>query len=448
MQNVDVVIIGAGQAGLAMSRCLGAEGIAHVLLERGRIAERWCSERWDSLRTLTPNWQTRLPGHHYRGDDPHGFMASGEVAEYLGDYARRSSAPVLEQTLVSSVRRDDGGFVIATQRGRWHARAVVIATGECGVPRVPDLADNLSTRIHQLPSKHYRRPGQLPAGGVLVVGASASGAQLADELRSAGRDVTLAVGTHARVPRSYRGRDIMAWLDAMGALSRPIDSTRRERAAQQPSFQLVGRPAARAVDLPALRARGVRLCGRVTAIEATRVQLANDLPRTTADAQQRMVRLLERIDDFADARALGTTPDRPGPFTVTSQDTEVLDLQQRGISTVLWATGFRPHLPWLHVPVLDRRGGLQHQGGITPVGGLYAIGLRAMRTAGSTFIDGVGADARALTPHIAGWLAATARPSATGRASRTEDRDSRFGGDSGADTADPASTRAMPADSA
>src|SRR5215212_4602563 len=216
MKSTDVVIVGAGQAGLAMSRCLAAAGVDHVVLERRDIAERWRSERWDSLRLLTPNWLTRLPGWRYEGPDPNGFMTMPEVVRFLGDYAKSFSSPVHANTTVQSITSHEGGYRVATDAGVWTARSVVVATGHCDRPLVPAAASRLSTRVHQLTPPEYRRPEDLPEGGVLVVGASASGVQIAEELRRSGREVVLAVGRHVRVPRRYRGRDIMWWLDRAG----------------------------------------------------------------------------------------------------------------------------------------------------------------------------------------------------------------------------------------
>ncbi|HMK11975.1 MAG TPA: NAD(P)-binding domain-containing protein, partial [Acidimicrobiales bacterium] len=204
MRSTEALVIGAGQAGLAMSRSLSDEGIDHVVIERGRLAERWRSERWDSLRLLTPNWATRLPGAEYRGDDPQGFMTAAELVRYFESYARGFDAPVHEGTSVESVTRTDGGFDVLTSDGGRRARNVVIATGWNDQPRVPSVASDLPRAIEQLTPSSYRNPAQVAEGGVLVVGASSSGAQIADELARAGRDVTLAVGRHTRLPRRYR----------------------------------------------------------------------------------------------------------------------------------------------------------------------------------------------------------------------------------------------------
>jgi putative flavoprotein involved in K+ transport len=397
MRRTDVVVIGGGQAGLAMSACLSARGLDHVVLERGRVGERWRSERWDSLRLLTPNWQSRLPGWSYRGPDPDGYMTSRQVARHLDAYARAIAAPVHAGTTVRRVDRALGGYRVVTDGGKWWAPSVVIATGMCDVPHVPPFAGALA--VHQLVPTAYRRPGDLPAGGVLVVGASATGVQLADELQRSGRPTTLAVGRHVRLPRTYRGRDIMAWLDEAGILDERIeDAPDPERARRQPSFQLVGRADRATLDLPALAAAGVRLVGRVVGATGGRVELAGDLADTTRAADARLARLLDRIDAFAGGRG-----ERPAPFVAGAAPAE-LDLAAEGITTVLWCTGYRRSYPWLAVPVLDDRGEIRHDRGITPAPGLVVLGLQFMRRRKSSFIDGVGADAEELADHLAARL--------------------------------------------
>ena len=402
-KRTDTVIIGGGQAGLAMSRCLADRAIGHVVLERGRVAERWRSERWDSLRLLTPSWQSRLPGQSYEGSDPNGYMTMPEVVDYLDRYAL--GAPVETGTTVVAVEPAPSGYRIRTDRGTWEAENVVMATGYCDVPHVPGIAGGLTSQIRQLVPSSYRNPGQLPEGGVLVVGASSSGLQLADEIHASGRPVTLAVGRHTRIPRSYRGKDILWWLDTMGVLDEAAnDVFDIEVSRRQPSLQLVGRPDHRSVDLPLLQGRGVRLAGRATAMDGYRVSFADDLIANTVAADARLARLLQRIDGYVDRAGLAAEAREAEPFVPfhwpEAAPTEI-DLQAEGIRTVLWATGFRRHYPWLKVPVLDHNGEIRHSGGVTPSPGLYVMGHYFLRRRKSSFIDGVGDDARDLAEHIA-----------------------------------------------
>ena len=407
MKRTDVVVVGGGQAGLAASSCLQARGMDHVVLERGRIAERWRSERWDSLRLLTPRWQSRLPGFSYRGPDPDGFMSRREVIGYLEAYARSFAAPVEEGVAVLAVERDGDGYRVTADRGEWRAESVIVATGHCDRPHVPALAAELPSDVVQLVPTRYRNPDALPAGGVLVVGASATGIQLADEIHRSGRPVTLAVGRHVRLPRSYRGRDVMAWLDATGFLDEGAEAVADlEAARRQPSLQLVGRLDRRTLDLGVLLDAGVRLVGRVTAVEGARVLFAEDLAETAAAAERRLARLLGRIDAYV-ARSGQTAvppaeplrPIAPPPAPAT------IDLRAEGIRTVMWATGYRRSYPWLRVPVLDGRGEIRHVGGITPAPGLYVLGLQFLRRRNSSFLDGVGEDAAALVDHLVRRLA-------------------------------------------
>jgi putative flavoprotein involved in K+ transport len=397
-----------------MSRCLRDRGLEHVVLERGRVAERWRRERWDSLRLLTPNWHSRLPGWRYTGPDPDGYMSMPEVIDYLEGYARSFTAPVEEGTHVQAVTALSSGYRVTTSRGLWTAPNVVIATGHCDLPRVPAFAAELPADILQVTPNQYRNPGRLPAGGVLVVGASATGVQLAEEIHTSGRPVTLAVGRHTRMPRRYRGRDILWWLDALGAFEETIAELKDPvRSRQQPSLQLVGRPDHATLDLPRLESQGVRLVGRGLGVSGRRLILADDLVAHTAAADAKLAKLIARIDAFVvESGWEGTVePAEPfEPFLWPAPAPTELDLDAAGIRTVIWATGFRRSYPWLQVDVLDPQGEIRHQGGITPASGLYALGLLFLRRRNSNFIDGVGKDAAALADHIA------ARRPGTGRA--------------------------------
>jgi len=408
MKRTNTIIIGGGQAGLAMSRCLTSRGVEHVVLERGRVAERWRSERWDSLRLLTPRWQSRLPGWSYHGPDADGYMSVPEVVGYLDAYARSFDAPVRTATTVQSVERLGEGFRVVTDRGTWQAANVVIATGQCDKPLVPQAAGGLPEEIEQVVPSGYRNPGQLAKGGVLVVGASSTGVQLADEIHRSGRPVTLAVGRHTRLPRIYRGRDILWWLDAMGIFNERFDRVPDLQASRrQPSLQLVGRPDRRTLDLAVLRKAGVRLVGRLREARGRRVLFESDLSATLAAADEKLRRILGRIDEFVLREGMESevAPPEPIPAIHAPGAPQSLDLSACGIRTVLWATGYRRSYPWLKVPVLDERGEIRHEGGITPEPGLYVLGLQFLRRRKSSFIDGAGPDAADLAGHILERLA-------------------------------------------
>lgn len=409
MPRTSVVIIGAGQAGLAMSHCLSARRIDHVVIERGAVGERWRRHGWDSLRLLTPNWMTRLPGFAYSGDDPDGFMATGELVTLLEQYAEASRAPLEDRTTVHRLEPWNEGLRVATNRGAWLAPAVVIATGYCDRPAVPPVSTGLASAIDQLTPEHYRNPDQLAPGGVLIVGASATGVQLAEEIQRSGRQVVLAVGRHTRLPRTYRGRDILWWLDRLSVLSQDASSVHDVAVSRaQPSLQLVGRPDHSTVDLAVLRALGVRLAGRLAGVDRTRVRFADDLISTTAAADIKMATVLMRINDYISRQ--GVDAEDAAPFvpswSLREQELLALDLRAERIDTVIWATGYRREYPWLHVPVLDARGEIVHNGGITPYPGLYVLGMNFQRRRNSSFIDGVGGDAQFLAQQLAGQLSA------------------------------------------
>jgi putative flavoprotein involved in K+ transport len=405
MATTDTIVIGAGQAGLAISRYLADRGVDHVVLERGRVAERWRSERWDSLRLLTPNWMTRLPGWTHGGVDPHGFMTAAELVSSFERYA--AGAPIEEESAVQTLRLDGEVYDASTTGGRWRAPRVVIATGWCDRPAVPAVAHHLPGDIHQLAPMTYRNPSSVPAGGVLVVGASATGVQLADELRRAGRDVVLAVGRHSRLPRRYRGMDIFWWLQRIGSRDRSIDEMPDPvDARNEPSPQLVGDRDGRPVDLGTLQDTGVQLTGRLTGITDHHVTFGDDLPHTAAIADRRMRRVLAEIDRHIDRSGLADevlgpepiAPARPAPAA------DRLDLRARGITTVLWATGHRRTYPWLHVPVLDRYGEIRQRGGVTPLPGLYVLGQHFQHHRNSDGLDGVGRDAELIADHLTSAL--------------------------------------------
>lgn len=412
MGRTGTLIVGAGQAGLAMSRCLSDRGEDNVILERGRIGERWRSERWESLSLLTPNWQSRLPGWSYQGDDPEGFMTMAEIVRYFEGYAQSFDAPVIDETTVYSVTESVDGFRSITDAGEWSSKRVVIATGQCGVPKIPAMAAGTSSQIRQIHASQYRRPSSLPDGGVLVIGAGASGVQLADELTRSGREVTLAVGSHSRLPRTHRGIDSMWWLDQMGVFDKSIDDMRDPDAAPMtPSLQIVGSSPPRDVNLPALQAAGIELVGRVKSIDGTRIGLADDLATTTAKSDASLQHLLGRIDQYIEANGFETEVreavelERVDPSGAATS----LDLGTAGISTVIWATGYGRSYPWLNVPVLDERSEIIHRKGVTPVDGIYVLGLNFLSQRNSNFIDGVRHDAERLAALITADAGTSAR---------------------------------------
>jgi putative flavoprotein involved in K+ transport len=407
-------VIGAGHAGLAASRLLSERSIDHVVLERGDVANSWRHERWDSLRLLTPNWQSRLPGWRYEGPDPDGYMTMNEVVAFISEFARVAAAPVRTNTNVRSVtRQEDGeGYLVATSGGAIWCRCVVIASGACNLPSVPALSAAIPSSIEQITPLSYRNPNQLPEGGVLVVGPSATGVQLAAEIHRSGRPVTLSVGEHVRLPRTYRGRDVLWWMDAAGVWDQRYDAIDDiTRARKLPSPQLVGTPERTTLDLNALGAMGIGLVGRLAAVRDGRAMFSGALRNMFALADLKMERLLDSFDAWARENGRDADvadPERFEPTRVPESSRLQIDLRDGGIRSIVWATGFRPDYSWLHVPVVNEKGYLRHDGGIVEAPGMYALGLPVLRRRKSSFIHGIEDDARELMDHLAGYLANTA----------------------------------------
>jgi len=426
MPEVTVVVVGAGPAGLAVSHELGLRGVDHVVLDRGRIAESWRSRRWDSLRLLSPAWATRLPGLP-PPVEPDAFPTAQALVTTLERYAAGLAVPVVEHAEVLSMRGCGDRYRVVSTAGSWTAGAVVLASGDAAIPAVPAAASGLPSHVHQVTPDAYRRPDQLPEGGVLVVGASASGVQLADELATAGRDVVLAVGRHTRMVRSHRGVDVYRWMEQLGRLDSRLDTVADPaQAMREPSMQLAGHAAAehaRDLSLPALASRGVRLTGRLTGIHDGKVTFADDLHHTTALADARLAGFLRRVDDHVLAHGLdGVVSDAnppPPPLPPTHASTR-LSLAGNDIRTVLWATGHRPSHPWLHLPVLDVTGRVVQRDGRTPAAGLYVVGQRWQSTRSSSFLAGMGEDARSVVSQLVRRLAGSPATRSTIRHTREE----------------------------
>ena len=414
MRNISAVVIGAGHAGLAMSRGLAERSVDHVVVERGEVANTWKTERWDSLRLLTPNWQCRLPGHSYAGDDPDGFMAVPEVVEFIESYASVINAPIETQTTVTSVTATVAGYTVATERGNWSTQAVVLASGGFNLAQVPAVAEQVPADLTQITPTEYRGPDQLEDGGVLVVGASATGIQLADEIHRSGRDVTVAVGEHVRMPRMYRGHDVQWWMDRAGLNDERYDDVDDlVRARNVPSPQLVGTVDRVTLDLNTLSATGVKLVGRFGGMHDGQAQFSGSLRNVCALADLKLGRLLGRFDEWA--VEAGVDGDLPVPERLPATEVEddpplLLDLEAQRIRTIVWATGFRPDYSWLGVPVLDRKGQVRHDGGVvTHAPGMYLIGLTFLRRRKSSFIHGAGDDAHDLSEHLSAYLSQSAK---------------------------------------
>jgi putative flavoprotein involved in K+ transport len=410
--HFPVVVVGGGQAGLSMSYCLRRRNIDHVVLERHRVGHEWRDRRWDSFCLVTPNWQCRLPGFPYRGGDPDGFMSGAEVVRYLEEYAASFDPPVAEGVAVTRLAGDPGGrFEIDTDRGRLTADQVVVATGPYQVPAIPRPAERLAERpadsLVQIHSSHYRDPGRLPPGEVLVVGSGQSGCQIAEDLHLAGRRVHLSVGGAPRIARRYRGRDVVAWLDLMGYYERGIDEfDDHDGIRGRANHYVSGRDGGHDIDLRAFAQDGMRLYGRLAGVERGTLRFAPDLGRNLDHADAVSEAVKDSIDAFIAANGIAA-PDEPRytPVWAPAEEPGELDLTNAGITSVIWCTGFRRDYRWVRMPVFDGTGYPVHERGVTTCSGLYFLGLPWLYTWGSGRFCGVGADAEHLARHVAGTSA-------------------------------------------
>lgn len=399
----EVVVVGAGQAGVAMSEHLTNAGISHVVLERDRIAERWRTERWDSLVANGPAWHDRFPNLDFEGFDPDAFVPKEAVADYFEAYAKKFKAPIRTGVEVKSVTRlsTDSGFKVETSDGEILAKYVVAATGPFQKPAIPPVVPESAT-IHQLHSSDYHNPAQLPEGGVIVVGAGSSGVQIAADLRNSGRDVYLSVGEHDRPPRRYRGRDNVWWLGVLGKW----DLATPPAGAEHVTIAVSGFDGGRTVDFRDLAGSGITLLGLTTSYENGVLKFADDLARNITRGDTNFLSVLNEADEFieqnnldlpleSEAHILGPMPD------AAVNPIRELDLAQVGITTILWATGYSLDYTWLQVPgAINDLGKPAHQRGVSSAHGIYFLGLPWLSRRGSAFIWGVWHDAKFLADQI------------------------------------------------
>ena len=401
-ENQDTVIVGGGQAGLALSAVLQQHGREHVVLERRRVGERWRTERWESLRFQFPNWAVQLPGYAYSGDDPDGFAHWREILRVIEDYAASTRAPVREHTEVTDLRTDDEGFVLTVSDGTIHARRVVVATGPFQRPRVPQLSESVAPSVLQIDPTRYRRPEDVPDGAVLVVGSGASGCQIGDELLRSGRTVYLSVSRHRRVPRRFRGKDVYWWLERLGRFAQTIDSFPDRQ--WPPSTVVTGVGGGYDVNVREMTAAGIRVLGRVVGASDGTLAVARNANQVLDEADAAFAGFLAAAREFAAANAdVELTEEEPTPpagLPSAVAELESLDLRRENVSAIVWATGYDYDYDWVRIPVFDVQGRpLQHRG-VTQVPGLYFLGLHWMHTFKSGLLSGVGNDAEYLAEHM------------------------------------------------
>ncbi|MFF1814969.1 MSMEG_0569 family flavin-dependent oxidoreductase [Streptomyces sp. NPDC058251] len=400
---IPVAVVGGGQAGLSVSHCLRERGIEHVVLERNRVGHEWRERRWDSFCLVTPNWQCKLPGFPYQGDDPDGFMVRDEIIRYLEDYVAFFQPPLIEGVSVTRLRRGaDGVFELATSEGEFTAHQVVVATGPYHTPSVPRMAERLPAGVEQIHSSRYRNPEQLPEGAVLVVGTGQSGCQIAEDLHLAGRQVHLAVGSAPRVARFYRGRDCVAWLDDMGYYNKGIDEFDDAGAVRmRVNHYVTGRDGGRDIDLRVFARDGMRLYGRLTGIDGATLDFADDLKVNLDRADAVAEGIKDSIDAHITAQGIEAPVEpRYVPVWEPSEQPDALDLAEAGITSVVWSTGFTRDHRWIEIPAFDGRGYPMHWRGATSTPGLHFLGLPWQHSWGSGRFESVGRDAEFLADHI------------------------------------------------
>jgi putative flavoprotein involved in K+ transport len=402
---VETVIVGGGQAGLAVSYYLSQQGRAHTIFEKAsQPAEAWRNHRWDSFTLVTPNWTVRMPGAEYQGDDPNGFMPREEVVVYLEDYIGRFSLPVQYGVQVSSVEQNGAGYLVHTGEATVEASNVVIATGLYQQPKVPPFSANLPREVQQLHSGRYRNPEALPPGAVLVVGSAQSGGQIAEELYQSGRKVYLCVSSAGWGPRRYRGQDIVRWMDRAGFNAVTVDKLPSPKMKFGASALVSGKDGGHTLNVHQFARDGVVLLGHIQAAQGNKITLAPDLKESLARSDKFEVDLLKRIDDYIEKEGLDVPP-AALPELRNGYDAEViteLDVQSAGITSVIWATGYRFDFGLVKLPVLDDDGYPLQKRGITDYPGLYFVGLPWLHTAKSGLLFGVGDDAASIVSHIAG----------------------------------------------
>lgn len=422
-RTLPVVVIGGGQAGLSMSWHLCRFGIEHAVIERATVGYEWRERRWDSFCLVTPNWQCQLPGFPYAGDDPDGFMVKDQIVEYLEAYAQSFEAPLYAHTSVTRLGPGDvSAYTLELASGEQtvtlHAANVVIATGGYHVANLPRMAEKLDPAVTSIHSSAYKSPAQFPDGGVLVVGSGQSGAQIAEDLHLAGRSTYLAVGSAPRVARFYRGRDVVAWLDDLHYYDMPVEKHPLGNGVRRNANHYVtGRDRGRDINLRRFASEGMQLLGHVSTISGTQLELADDLTRNLDRADEVCEGIKDTIDRHIESAGVEAPFEaRPERLWEPPQDQPLaLDLAEAGISSVVWAVGYRREFQWIELPMFDGTGYPTHTRGVTPHQGIFMLGLPWQHTWGSGRFSGVAADAAFLAERlswrVSGDLSGTAASS-------------------------------------
>ena len=402
-KHIDTVVVGGGQAGLSVSWHLKQKGRKHAVLDRGNIGDTW-RQRWDSFCLVTPNWCCQLPGFPYDGDEPEGFMLRDEIIEYVERFANSFEPPLWKEVEVRRVGTSNGvgRFHLETSKGEFSTDNLIIAVGTHQHPNIPAWNSKLPSDITQLHTRDYRNPAQLPPGAVLVVGSGQSGCQIVEDLLRAGREVYLCVGNAGRIPRRYRGRDIIEWEAVTGYLELPVDEHSKGCEVRfQPHPHLSGRDGGRTIDLRELALKGVKLRGRLLDVEGETIHLGNDLADTLDTIDRICRKNLDGIDDYIVENGIDAPQDNLVRVDwQPSSQPQTLDLRQAGIRTVVFGTGFHFDFRWIDLPVFDERGYPHYERGVTAIPGLYFVGLHWLHTQGSGLFYQVGRDAGYVVDHL------------------------------------------------
>jgi putative flavoprotein involved in K+ transport len=403
-EKVDTIVVGAGPAGLAMSYHLKRLGREHVVIERGRVAESWRSERWDSLMFQFPNSSIQLPGYTYEADEPNGYVPKDEIVRFIESYATLIGAPLRCGLVVNALRQNStsGRLLVETKQGSsFEAVNVVVATGPFQLPQIPAFANSMPIELFQVHSRDYRNPSQLPPGAVLVVGSGASGCQIAEELHQAGRKVYLSTGRFHKTPRRYRGHDIYWWFEVLGIWHQPLELQPEVRNLR---FVVTGAGGGHDIDLRRFAADGMTLLGRLRGFSDGKLQISADLENILAQGDAWFASLRKRMDDYAQQNGMAPSKDMDEPAPALppwSQPITELDPRSAGITSVVWCSGFRYDFGWVKLPILNEAGEPLHMRGVTQYPGLYFLGLRRTYAVSSALLAGVGNDAAFIAEHIA-----------------------------------------------
>lgn len=414
MEHYQVIIVGGGQAGLSASYCLKQENIKHIIFDKGEIGNSWKNHRWDSFCLVTPNWQCRLPGFDYDGNDPKGFMLKDDIVDYVKRYASSFKAPIKEKVGVHKVyKKEEGLFYVETSIGNFTADKVIIATGAYHIPNILPMSKDFSEDIVQIHSDVYKNPDQLPEGAALVIGSGQSGAQITEDLHIAGKKVYLSVGTAPRAPRNYRGKDAVEWLEDMGYYNQPIEShPDPEEARHKTNHYLTGRDGGRDIDLRKLAKEGVELRGQFKEVIAGKtVTFQDDLQYNLDEADKTYNRILKNINDYIEKNNIDAPEgkDYVPLWQPSEKNKEAINFDELGIKSVIWSTGYKVDYSWVEFPdVFDKRGYPTYKRGVTDEEGLYFLGLPWLHTWGSGRFSHVGQDAVYIVEHIQKCMEKTA----------------------------------------